>query len=286
MRFKMNRLKQVAMYLGIFLITSVFSPAYAHNQSEEEIFQEAKIMIFDNEWENAQEKLEELLEEYPDSPLYSQALFYLGRTLENQKGEEREAIDMFKMYILRRDSSEVLIQEAETSIIKLSFILYEKGRTSYLKEIKTRLYRPNRIVRYYAAIRLSYVKDKREASKAIPVLEEILEEGEDQEFKDMARIALLRIDPEYFQDYEEKRDERRPMLMKFKVISKRTREETFSISIPWALADLALANIPEDAKAELRKEGYDLDRILKEVIEGGRIIEIETKETIIKIWID
>ncbi len=282
----MNRLKQVAMYLGIFLITSFFFPAYAHSQSDEELFQEAKIMIFDNEWENAQEKLEELLEEDPDSPLYSQALFYLGRTLENQKGEEREAIDVFKKYILRRDSSEFLTQEAETSIIKLSFILYEKGRTSYLKEIKTRLYRPNRIVRYYAAIRLSYVKDKREASKAIPVLEEILEEGEDQEFKDMARIALLRIDPEYFQDYEEKRDERRPMLMKFKVISKRTQEETFSISIPWALADLALANIPEDAKAELRKEGYDLDRIMKEIIEGGRIIEIETKETIIKIWID
>ena len=74
--------------------------------------------------------------------------------------------------------------------------------------------------------------------------------------------------------------------MKFKVISKRTREETFSLSIPWALADLALANIPEDAKADLRKEGYDLDRILKEIIEGGRIIEIETKESIIKIWID
>jgi len=282
----MNRIKQMAIYLGIFLITSAFFPAHAHSQLDEELFQEAKIMIFDNEWENAQEKLEELLEEYPDSPLYSQALFYLGRTLENQRGEEREAIDMFKKYILRRDSSEVLTQEAETSIIKLSFILYEKGRTSYLKEIKTRLYRPNRIVRYYAAIRLSYIKDKREAGKAIPVLKEILEEGEDQEFKDMARIALLRIDPEYFQDYEEKRDERRPMLMKFKVISKRTRAETFSISIPWALADLALANIPEDAKADLRKEGYDLDRIMKEIIEGGRIIEIETKETIIKIWID
>jgi tetratricopeptide (TPR) repeat protein len=282
----MNRLKQVAMYLGIFLITSAFFPAYAHSQSDEELFQEAKIMIFDNEWENAQEKLEELLEEYPDSPLYSQALFYLGRTLENQKGEEREAIDMFKMYILRRDSSEVLIQEAETSIIKLSFILYEKGRTSYLKEIKTRLYRPNRIVRYYAAIRLSYLEDKREASKAIPILKEILEEEEDEELKDKAKIALLRIDPDYFQEYDEKRGERRLMLMKFKVINKRTRAETFSLSIPWALADLALANIPEDAKAELRKEGYDLDRILKEVIEGGRIIEIETKETIIKIWID
>jgi tetratricopeptide (TPR) repeat protein len=282
----MNRLKKMTIYLGIFLITSVFSSVYAHNQSDEELFQEAKIMIFDKEWENAQEKLEELLEDYPDSPLYSQALFYLGRTLENQKGKEKEAIVIFKRYILHSDSSKVLIQEAETSIIKLSFILYEKGRTPYLKEIKTRLYRPNRIVRYYAAIRLSYLKDKRENREAIPILKEILEEEEDQELRDKAKIALLRIDPDYFQNYEEKREERRLMLMKFKVINKKTRAETFSLSIPWALADLALANIPEDAKADLREEGYDLDRIMKEIIEGGRIIEIETKETIIKIWID
>jgi tetratricopeptide (TPR) repeat protein len=282
----MNRLKNMAIYIGIFWATSFFFPAPARGQSDQELFQEAKIMIFDNEWENAQEKLEELLEEYPESPLYSQALFYLGRTLENQKGEEKEAIDVFKKYVLRRDSSTVLIPEAETSIINLAFVLYEKGRTSYLKEIKTRLYRPDEVVRYYAAIRLSYVKDKEEASHAIPVLKEILEEGRDQELKDMARIALLRIDPDYFQEYEEKRDERRLMLLKFRVVSKKTGAETFSISIPWALADLALANIPEDAKADLRNEGYDLDRILKEVVQGGKIIEISTTDAVIKIWIE
>lgn len=282
----MYKWKKMALYLGIFLIISLFFPGYAQAQSDEELFQEAKIMIFDKEWENAQEKLEDLLEEYPDSPLYSLALFYLGRTLENQKGEEKEAISVFKKYILRSDSSELLVQEAETSIIKISFDLYERGRKSYLKEIKTRLYRPDRIVRYYAALRLSRLDDKREAREAIPVLREILEEEEDQELVDNAKIALLRIDPEYFQEYEEKRDERRLMLMKFRVVNKRTRATTFSLSIPWALADLALANIPEDAKAELRNEGYDLDRILKEVIEGGRIIEIETEETIIKIWIE
>jgi tetratricopeptide (TPR) repeat protein len=282
----MNRWKKTILYLGIFLIMSVFFPVYAHMQSDQELFQEAKIMIFDKEWENAQEKLEELLEEFPDSPLYSQALFYLGRTLENQKGEEQEAISIFKRYILHSESSEVLAQEAETSIIKLAFVLYERGRKSYLKEIKTRLYRPNRVVRYYAAFRLSYLEDKREAREAFPVLKEILEKEEDQELVDKAKIAILRIDPDYFQDYEEQREERRLMLLKFRVVDKRTRAETFSLSIPWALADLALANIPEDAKAELRSEGYDLDRIFKEVIEGGRIIEIETKEIIIKIWIE
>lgn len=282
----MDRWKTAIFYAGVFLVISFFLPGYAHAQSDEELFQEAKIMIFDEEWENAQDKLEELLEEYPDSALYSQALFYLGRTLENQGGKEKESISVFKEYILRRDSSELLTQEAETSIIKLSSDLYERGRKSYLKEIKTRLYRPDRIVRYYAALRLSYLDDKREAREAVPILKEILEKEEDPELVDKAKIALLRIDPDYFQEYEEKRDERRLMLMKFTVVNKRTRAVTFSLSIPWALADLALANIPEDAKSELRNEGYDLDRIFKEVVEGGRIIEIETEETIIKIWIE
>jgi tetratricopeptide (TPR) repeat protein len=282
----MNKFKKDAIYLGILLIASIFFQAYAWDQRDEELFQEAKIMIFDKEWESAQEKLEELIEDFPDSSLYSQALFYLGRTLENQRGKEKEAIDVFEKYVLRRDSSEILIQEAEISIINLCFTLYEKGRKSYLNEIKTRLYRPDRVIRYYAAIKLSYLKDKKEAKKAIPVLEEILEEERDEELKDKAKIALLRIDPDSFKDFEEERYERKIMMLKIKATDKWTKKITFNLNIPWALADLALANIPEEAKRQLRQEGYDLDRILRELVERGRIIEIETKDSVLKIWIE
>lgn len=276
----------IAIHLGIFLIASVFFPAYAWDQRDEELFQEAKIMIFDKEWESAQDKLEELIEDFPNSPLYSQALFYLGRTLENQRGKEKEAIDVFEKYVLRKDSSEILIQEAEISIINLSFTLYEKGRKSFLNEIKTRLYRPDRVIRYYAAVKLSYLKNKKEAKKAIPVLEEILEEEKDQELKDKARIALLRIDPDAFKDFEEERYERKITMLKIRATDRWTKKITFNLNIPWALADLALANIPEEAKRQLRQEGYDLDRILRELIERGRIIEIETKDSVLKIWIE
>jgi len=276
----------IAIHLGIFLIASVFFPAYAWDQRDEELFQEAKIMIFDKEWQSAQEKLEELIEDFPDSPLYSQALFYLGRTLENQRGKEKEAIDIFEKYVLRKDSSEILVQEAEISIINLSFTLYERGRKSFLNEIKTRLYRPDRVIRYYAAVKLSYLKDKKEAKKAIPVLEEILEEEKDQELKDKAKIALLRIDPDAFKDFEEERYERKITMLKIRATDKWTKKITFNLNIPWALADLALANIPEEAKRQLRQEGYDLDRILRELIERERIIEIETKDSVLKIWIE
>jgi hypothetical protein len=282
----MSGFKKTAIHLGIFLLASFFFQGYAWQQRDEQLFQDAKIMIFDEEWENAQEKLEALIEDFPDSPLYSQALFYLGRTLENQRGKEKDAIDVFKKYVLQRDSSKILIQEAEISIINLSFTLYEKGRKSFLSEIKTRLYRPDRVVRYYAAVKLSYLKDKKEARKAIPVLEKILEEEKDEELKDKAKIALLRIDPDAFKSFEEERYERKILMLKIRATDKWTKKITFNLNIPWALADLALANIPEEAKRQLRQEGYDLDRILREVIERGRIIEIETKDSLLKIWIE
>ncbi len=282
----MNRSKKITIHLGLILLASFFLQMYAQTSPDERLFQEAKILIFDKKWEQAQEKLEELLEDYPASPWYSQAFFYWGRTLEEQKGKEKEALEAFKKYILRKDSSEILIQEAETSIINLSFSLYEKGRKSYLGEIKTRLYRPDRITRYYAAIKLSYLKDKKEARDAIPVLKEILDTEKDEEIKDKAKIAILRIDPDTFKDFEEERYERKIMMLKIRVTNKWTKKITFHLNIPWALADLALVNIPDEAKRQLRQEGYDLDRIVKELIEGQRVIEIETKDSVLKIWID
>jgi tetratricopeptide (TPR) repeat protein len=282
----MNRLRKLTMPLVLVLVVSGSIPISAHRQNDKELFQGAKILIFDKEWEKAQERLEELLEDYPDSPWYSEALFYLGRTLEGQKGKEKEALDTFKKYLMRRDVSEILIEEAETSIIDLSTTLYEKGRKSYLKEVKIRLYRPDDTIRYYAAFKLSYLKDKGEAEEAIPVLKEILKEEKDQELKDKAKIALLRLDPGAFKDYEGESKERRGRMLKFRVINRRTKEDLFKFNVPWALADLALANIPEEAKNDLRKEGYNLDRITRELVERGEVIEIETKDVIIKIWID
>ena len=52
--------------MGLILIASVLIQAFDWEQRDAELFQEAKINIFDKEWENAQEKLEELVEDFPD----------------------------------------------------------------------------------------------------------------------------------------------------------------------------------------------------------------------------
>ena len=279
-------MRKVIINIGILLLASLLLQAYAQAQPDEKLFQEAKVLIFDKEWKDAQEKLEELLEKYPDSPWYSQAVFYRAKCLKEQKGKKLEALKAFQDYIKRENRSKSLAEDSELSIIDLAYELYKDGKRSYLDEIEKRLSSSNRVVRYFAAIKLSQVEEKKVASRAVPMLKEIIKKEKDDELRDRAKIALLRVDPGALKDLEEERPVRKARLLKIRVW--KDGELTFKVNIPWALADLALGSIEEEEKASLKKEGYDLDTIMKTLAEAGEIIYIENKEegTIIKIWIE
>jgi hypothetical protein len=279
-------MRKIIINIGILLLASLFLQAYAQAQPDERLFEKAKVLIFDEQWKGAQEKLEELLEKYPDSRWYSQAVFYRAKCLEEQKGKELEALKAYQDYLKRQDRSKSLTEDSELSIIDSAYGLYQDGRKSYLAEIEKRLSSSNKVVMYFAAIKLSQVEEKKIASRAVPVLKEIIEKEKDNELRDRAKIALLRVDPGALKDLEEERPVKEAKLLKIRVW--KDGELTLKINIPWALADLALGSIEEEEKAELKKEGYDLDTITKKIMEAGEIIYIENKEkgTIIKIWIE
>jgi hypothetical protein len=279
-------MRKIIINTVILVLVCLLFQAYAQAQPDERLFEEAKVLIFDKEWKEAQEKLEELLEKHPDSPWYSQAVFYRAKCLKEQKGKNLEALKAFRDYLRRRDRSESLSEDSELSIIDLAYELYKDGKRSYLTEIEKRLSSSNKVVRYFAAIKLSQVEEKKVASRAVPVLKEIIKKEKDDELRDRAKIALLRVDPGVLKDLEEERPVRKARLLKIRVW--KDGELTLRINIPWALADLALGSIEEEEKAALKKEGYDLDTIMKTLAEGGTIIYIEDKEegTIIKIWIE
>jgi hypothetical protein len=283
-RYKVRKLSTAVI---LFLCFSFGSQVYAQVDPDEKLFQDAKILIFDKKWEDAQEKLEGLIEDYPESPWHSQAVFYLGKCLQEQPGEEVKALKVYKDYIELEDRNERLAEESEVSIIELSFKLYDKGKKSYLKEIERRLSSPNRVIKYMAAFKLSRARDRKTAKKGLPVLMEILEEERDDELKDRAKIAILRVDPDTLKDYEEERYERKAKMLKIRVYEKGEKNLKLSLDIPWALADLALAAIPEEEKESIRSEGYDLDKIIRELTRvKGNIIEIKSEDSVIKIWID
>lgn len=280
-------MKRVTIYLGLILLASLFLQVYAGMQPDEELFYEARILFLDMKWKKAQKKLDELLEKYPNSRWFSRALYWKAKCLQEQEGKELEALDTYKSYAKRKDQTRILTEETEVAIIDLASKLYNRGKRSYLKEIEKRLFHSNRVVKYYAAFELSYVKDKKVAAKAVPVLKRILESERDDRLRDKAKIALLRIDPGALKDFEEKRYEKRVAVLKIRIYKKGQTKPEVKINLPWALADLALRAISEENKAMMNEEGYDLNRIRKELLEfRGEILRFEDKDTIIEIWID
>lgn len=281
-------MRKNAFLLGIILVVLFWGQAGGQSPAEERLFQEAKILLFDEKWEEAQKKLETLLAEYPGSPLACQAVFYRAKCLGKQRGKQTEALAAYEDYLRCRDKNPSLVEEAETSIVDLAYDLFSAAnKKQYRDKMEARLQSSNRVIRYYAAFKLSLIKDKQVASRAIPVLKEIIAREKDPDLQDRAKIALLRISPAALREVERGEERRNVRILKIRVYVEGQKEPELSINIPWALADLALSAIPEKDRSALKAEGYDLDKIIDELTRTrGSIIEIRDKERTIKIWID
>ena len=272
----------------VALLGALGAGAFAQARDEERLFQEAKVLIFDKNWEAAQAKLDSLLGLYPESSLKEPALFYRAKCLSERKDRAREAFEAYDAFLREvrpggRNSS--LLEDAEVSLIDLAFGLYEKGEASKLGAIESRLRSPNKVIRYYAAFKLSYIKDKSVSGRAVPVLKGIVEDERDPELRDRARIALLRVDPDALREVGSDRREARSRILRIQVLE--GGKKKVDINIPWALADLALQAIPDEEKSVIRRKGYDLDKIINELAKSGSsIIEINDEGSVIRIWIE
>ncbi len=270
-------------------LCAVLLQASFWTQKENRLFREARILIFDEEWEKALEKLEELIENYPDSALFTKAVFNKAICLKELDGNEVEALQTYKEYLRINGRDRNLTEEAETSIIDLALQLFEKGRAFYLREVEDRLLSEYSAIRYYAAFEMSYIEDKDIAVRAVPVLQRILQEENDERLKDRAMICLLRIDPEFVEDLEEEESpEFNVRVLNFSVHKIENMEQIFFIGIPWSLADLIFSIIPEQSRNSMKKQGVDIDRIVADLTKlKGKVFEIKDDEEgiVIKIWL-
>jgi hypothetical protein len=282
-------MKKFTVLIGLFVVLSLGSGLYAQTTPDESLFREAKLLVYDKSWAAALIKLDDLREKFPESPFAGQALFYKGECLSGLGGREREALRAYKDYIRLADAKPSLVEESEGSIVDLAFGLYENGDAPAIGDIERRLGHDNKVVRYYAAYKLSLVQDKKLAAKAVPVLMKIVETEKDPELLDRARIALLRVSPESLKSSEDKKPSPgSPRVLKIRIWDKGSKEPVFSLNIPWALADLALGALDEDDRAELRKKGYDLNKIVNELAKSKEsILRIVGDDgSVIEIWIE
>ncbi len=265
------------------------APADVAQGPDEKAFQEVKILIFDQKWDEAATRLDAFLESYPKSPLAAQAVYYKGRCLEERGGREREALEAYRAFLQRRDQNRNLIEDAEISIVDLAAGLYDRGAREAWDDLEVRLTHPNRSVRQYAALRVSALKDLKKAEMAVPILLLMADKESNSELRDRAKIALLRIAPDRLAGLEGGRPQadRPARLLRIEAVDESSGRIALSLTLPRALADLALSAIPEEDKRGLRAKGYDIQKIMAELESArGKIVEISFEGKRLRIWLD
>ena len=277
----------IRIYAAVALLIAAGMAALAQTPktTDERVSQEIKTLVLDEKWGEAQTRLDDFAVRYPQSPYYGQAVYYRARCLENQEGKERAALNSYKEYLRLKDGNKNLIEDAEVSIIDLAMKLYDAGNKTFVREVEERISSSNKVVRYYAAVQLSYVKEKRIADRSVPVLKQILKDEKNAELRDRAKIALMRVSPEALADVEEPLSARKPRMLRIFIGG--DRGERIEFSIPWSLADLALGALSEEDKAALRAKGYDIAKIIRDLQSAkGNIIEIIADGKRFKIWLE
>jgi tetratricopeptide (TPR) repeat protein len=253
-------------------------------QADQDAFEKAKVLIFDKQWAPALQELDEVIARHVGSRYYATALFYRGKCQE-ELGLKKQALESYEKFIKAAAKSN-LAEEALISIIDLAASLYQGGEKEYLGKMLGLLGHGNKVVSYYAAFKLSYLPDRGTAVRALPVLQTILDREKDEELRDRARIAIMRIDPSRLKETSRADGDWSSKMLKIRVSSKSDPGENYSLNIPLALADLALKALGNEEKQALQKQGYNLNEILSQLTGKGLKIDINDEDSIIKIWVE
>jgi tetratricopeptide (TPR) repeat protein len=250
----------------------------------DELFEKAKTLIFDKHWAAALKNLDEVIARDAEGRYFATALFYRGKCQE-ELGARKPALESYEKFVAVAPDSN-LAEEALVSTVDLAAGLYQAGEKDYLKQIVALLWHKDKVVSYYAAFKLSYLPDRTGAARALPVLERILAAEKDEELRDRAKIAIMRIDPARLKGTERPGSGLAGKMLKIRIEDKKNPKDRVALSIPLALADLALKSLDPEQKQALQKKGYNLDQLLEQLIDTGALIDVQDEESVIKIWIE
>jgi tetratricopeptide (TPR) repeat protein len=270
--------------LIVMILLGWFFSGVLAAQTDQDAFEKAKVLIFDKQWAAALKELDEVIVKHADSRYYATALFYRGKCQE-ELGAKKQALESYEKFVKTSGNSN-LAEEARISIIDLAAALYRDGGKSCLQKMLEPLGYDNKVVSYYAAFKLSYLPDRKIAARALPVLQSILDKEKDEELRDRARIAVMRIDPARLREMTGPQKNAAGKMLKIRIFDKSDKEGTVSLNIPLALADLALKALDAEEKRKLQKEGYNLDRILEQLTGKGLKIDIQDGDEVIQIWVE
>lgn len=282
--------RRMGLLSMFFIFALLFLSAGPLNaQSDKDQFDRARLALFDRQWDEALTQLDRLSAMYPKSSYIPQVYFYKGKCWEEKK-DTLKALENYTAF-LRISTNDTLKEEASRAVIDLNFILYQAQRKANssnpgkaTEEIINFLNNKQLVVKYYAAFKLSYIADKAIASYAVPVLKSIIENESDSELVERAKIALMRINPELLKKSSKPQSIENRLIV-LSIYDKKSKTNSVSITIPFALARLALESIPDKDKTKLTDKGYDITRILDTLAKTGQLFKLEDEDITLKIWL-
>jgi tetratricopeptide (TPR) repeat protein len=281
-----------------------FGPVWA--QADAERLRTAKTLFFDRKYAEARQAWEAVRAAAKGVEAEAPA-YWVARCSENL-GESERALKEYDAFLALRPKDSALVDEARTSRVSLAAKLYKAGNKAYVKVLRDALSDPSRTVRYYAALQMSGL-DAEMGRLAVPVLRQILAQEKDADLVDRAKLGLMRWDPAALSgpatsgapSATASARTTAPVIaprtttgrareahwVHVRITEKGGTKPKVSINLPLGLAEMLFKSLPEDAKADLRREGYDPETFWARLRQLGpsEIISIEGDEgERIQIW--
>jgi tetratricopeptide (TPR) repeat protein len=217
----------------------------------------AKALFFDHKYAEARAAWTAVQKSEP-APTSDEALYWIGRCSEGLGDLERAFLE-YSQFLDRKMSDPVMRNEAVTARVGIAVKLYKGGVTRHLQTALEALGNGEKTVRYFAALQLSSLGPE-VGRPAVPVLREILSKESDPDLVDRAKIAILRLDPAALgNESSAPHTGKEATWLRVRITKKGEPKPEVSVNVPLALADVLFKSLPDSARAELRKKGYDAD---------------------------
>jgi len=267
-------------------------------QADAERLRTAKTLFFDRRYAEARQAWEAVRTSAKgveaEAPTY-----WIARCSENL-GESERALKEYDAFLALRPKDQALVEEARTSRVSLAAKLYKSGNKVHVQVLRSALSDPSRTVRYYTALQMSGL-DAEMGKLSAPVLCQVLEQEKDADLVDRAKLGLMRWDPAALSatatapatptaratGVPRTARAREAHWVHVRITEKGGTKPKVSINLPLGLAEMLFKSLPADAKADLRREGYDPETFWARLRQLGpsEIISIEGDDgERIQIW--
>jgi len=278
--------------LAALFVATLLSPASALAQADVERLRAAKELFFDRQYAEARQAWQKVAASGRGADAQA-ALYWVARCSEGL-GENERALGEYAAYLAPRPADRTLVEEAKTSRVALAVKLAKAGKRQHVPVALDALDETSSVVRYFAALQVASLGP--EAGKpAVPVLKEILAREKDEDLVERAKLALLRLDRNALAEASPERPRgttgkaRAPGWVRVRIYEKGVARPKVAINVPVALAELVFKSLPDDAIADLRREGYDARTFWEKLKTTGpaEILTIEGEDgERIQVWIE